>query len=486
MAFPKAFTSTQATYTYPIEATGNVEGIWAQSLPNMEIYCSSSMSFPAKAYDIFRKDSYTRAFYNRASISKWQKSCDMSYYQNQLNMAVFLATAGCGVSVNDHLLHKDPFVTSFFRFHTYYQVRKILHQMGCPIPGDEIFNKAKNRFDKIRYADIGTEFGLPHKPDFLYYGGDNYGLGSMYFMGHPIHGNSFVDKNKNYYFRNDDPPSYVNKQHMAKIDKLEQSDYGWMAFMLQEGKGFTRAGIMRLNDSIRTYIYCILGSQAQTRSPIVGSGGSSFDSQKQFIVLLEDSITQEQSLSLPEMIKRYEDAITNTHKRLNYAMGANLYMIPSDLVLKMGIVEGYNNNITIATATMKFGVNDVNSVKITSKKLPPLSGISDKVKRTLATTSNKVKPATENVEWASKERKRAEYELYNATNQKDVKYWEGVVKRFKTKEMKYKEKIDIPKIPSQPQIPKIPSVSTPHEDNKAMLSLGLGAVIGFGIIYFKR
>ena len=129
---------------------------------------------------------------------------------------------------------------------------------------------------------------------------------------------------------------------------------------------------------------------------------------------------------------------------------------------------------------MKFGVNEVNSDhKITSKKLPPLSGISDKVKRT---TSNKVKSATENVKWASKERKRAEYELYNATNQKDVKYWEGVVERFKTKEMKYKEKIDI----LQPQIPKIPSVSTPHEDNKAMLSLGLGAVIGFGIIYFKR
>jgi hypothetical protein len=90
--------------------------------------------------------------------------------------------------------------------------------------------------------------------------------------------------------------------------------------MLQEGKDFMTAGIVRLNDGIRTYVYCILGSQAQTRSPIVGSGRTSLDAQKQFLVLLEDCINQSQSLLLPRTIKRYEDVIATTSSRLNYVI----------------------------------------------------------------------------------------------------------------------------------------------------------------------
>jgi hypothetical protein len=71
----------------------------------------------------------------------------MTYYQNQLNMAVFLATAGCGVSVNDHLKHKDPFVASSFI--TYYQIRKILKQMGCTIPTIKISTNGTTGFTRL-------------------------------------------------------------------------------------------------------------------------------------------------------------------------------------------------------------------------------------------------------------------------------------------------------------------------------------------------
>ena len=74
-----------------------------------------------------------------------------------------------------------------------------------------------------------------------------------------------------------------NNNEVLNISYIEQefSDDGWTTFILDESKGFTRAGIERINDSIRTYCWAILGSQAQTRTGIIGVG-TQFDTQKQF------------------------------------------------------------------------------------------------------------------------------------------------------------------------------------------------------------
>jgi hypothetical protein len=50
----------------------------------------------------------------------------LTFYQNQFNMAVWFATAGCGISVEDYLNHKIPLIRSVYRFHAYYQIRKVL------------------------------------------------------------------------------------------------------------------------------------------------------------------------------------------------------------------------------------------------------------------------------------------------------------------------------------------------------------------------
>ena len=56
----------------------------------------------------------------------------------------------------------------------------------------------------------------------------------------------------------------------------------WTTFVLDKSEGFTLAGVERLNDSIRTYVWAILGAQAQTRSNILKTG-TGFDAQKQFL-----------------------------------------------------------------------------------------------------------------------------------------------------------------------------------------------------------
>ena len=44
--------------------------------------------------------------------------------------------------------------------------------------------------------------------------------------------------------------------------------------MLENSSGLTQAGMSRLNKSIEVLVYCILGSQVNVRSPIIGSSGS--------------------------------------------------------------------------------------------------------------------------------------------------------------------------------------------------------------------
>ncbi len=61
-----------------------------------------------------------------------------------------------------------------------------------------------------------------------------------------------------------DPGSYVS---IRKGDQLSAIGF----FVVDSWKEFTPAGISRINDSIRTFVWAILGSQAQTRSSILGS-----------------------------------------------------------------------------------------------------------------------------------------------------------------------------------------------------------------------
>ena len=101
------------------------------------------------------------------------------------------------------------------------------------------------------------------------------------------------------------------------------------SFVLDHSNGFTQAGITRINDSIRTYVWAILGAQSQTRSTILGAG-KAFDAQKQFLANVEDSINSE--VDLPSSIERYINLHYSMQEaKLTMLYGLDLYMIPSDI-----------------------------------------------------------------------------------------------------------------------------------------------------------
>ena len=56
----------------------------------------------------------------------------------------------------------------------------------------------------------------------------------------------------------------------------------WTTFILDKSNGFTQAGVERLNDSIMTFVWSMLGSQVQARINIL-KARTGLDAQKQFM-----------------------------------------------------------------------------------------------------------------------------------------------------------------------------------------------------------
>ena len=107
----------------------------------------------------------------------------------------------------------------------------------------------------------------------------------------------------------------------------------WTTFLFDKSEGFTQAGVERLNDSIRTYVWTILGVQARTRSNILKTG-TGFDAQKQCLADIEDAIAS--PVDIPSSISRYQKTLQYASTPLDIVFGIGLYLSPSDMALHPG------------------------------------------------------------------------------------------------------------------------------------------------------
>jgi len=116
--------------------------------------------------------------------------------------------------------------------------------------------------------------------------------------------------------------------------------------MLDQTMGFTHAGVERLNDSIRTYVWAILGAQDQVRTPILGSG-TAFTARKRFLTNISAAIEQAEETS----VSKYQSVLQYARGKLDFVVGEQLYMCPSDMTLTLlsAHISGYNNEILVAT-----------------------------------------------------------------------------------------------------------------------------------------
>ena len=210
------------------------------------------------------------------------------------------------------------------------------------------------------YKRICNEFGVDPSSDFRYTPGANHGLGSVYiwvsghgpqktYTSYPGHG-TFSDEggtgSKGTLIQYIEPDNVANRQ----------SDF----FCPNVAEGLTQAGLARINQSIEAFV---LGSQVNVRSSILGSGGRAKEAQSEFLVQVEDSIRQP---DLAKSIQRYQLAVDEAKVRLNLAVCPGAWLMPARMVINMGSVIGYNNQLKQAVPGMKLGVND--EVNTSTKK----------------------------------------------------------------------------------------------------------------------
>ena len=75
-------------------------------------------------------------------------------------------------------------------------------------------------------------------------------------------------------------------------------------------------------------------------------------------------------VNIQEDIKRYQDTLSYASSKVDYSVGQNIYMLPSNLKLKIktGTV-GYNNKILVSNGNFILGKNEkVNSLELTKIK----------------------------------------------------------------------------------------------------------------------
>ena len=257
-----------------------------------------------------------------------QKFKDWDHYkftiwQSQLNFAVFCASSACGVSV-EHLNAKEPMIRSIYRFHVYYHIRRILKILEIPLPYENSFNQYNNPYNHEKFIGICSEYGVSN--DLTKW------------------------RNQKYFSTWQSRAWQTGKPGMSYIN--ENSFSRWI---IEKSEGLTTLGIQKLSESVRDYAYLILTNQTSTRGPIVGHEARNLDAQRTFLNTFENIVNRR--VNIPEDIQRFQKTLQYARSKVDYAIGEFIYMLPSDMNLRIGNVRNYNNKILISSPSFKIGTN---------------------------------------------------------------------------------------------------------------------------------
>ena len=347
-------------------------GALKDNLVQQEIYVTPSEKFKIKFRDIFTDTVITHRSSHESR--RWLAGPNFEYWPQTLNFAFFIATTGCGVSrrilfedkmrdgkndLTDSELKIPPQVRSFFWFHVYFTVRRILFELGgpqnsLPLPGDTAFSQTENKYDIPSFERICAEFGISPNADFRFTRGDNHGLGSVfeYFSYSGYTKTPFKYPSKETKF--EDEGGRASDGNLVPYIENTEARNQYEYFLCPVSHGLTSAGLSRINQSIESFCYAILGSQVDVRSSISGSQGSAIETQRQFLSMVEDAI---RNPDISKSVQRFQLAIQSAKVRLDLAISPGLWLLPSKMVVNTESVVGYNNKLKKATSFMRIGVN---------------------------------------------------------------------------------------------------------------------------------
>ena len=114
----------------------------------------------------------------------------------------------------------------------------------------------------------------------------------------------------------------IDYQEVSKVEN--NSDTDWMCFIKEDSDGLTKTGQKLFQLAVESYVYAVLGAQAQTRWSIVSQGAKSLQTQEIFHRLVKDTITQDDPVkAISDMRLAIKDTIT-----------PGIILIPSDMIIR--------------------------------------------------------------------------------------------------------------------------------------------------------
>ena len=183
----------------------------------------------------------------------------------------------------EHLNAKEPMIRSVYRFHVYYQIRKILNRLKIPLPYENSFKKYNNPYSHEKFIENCKEYGVSDENS------DE---------------NNVSDEEKD----SCDLTKWRNQRYFATWQSRAW-EAGWPGmsyinvnsfsrWIIEKLDGITRPGIEKLSESVRDYAYLILTSQTSTRSQIIGIRASEFNAQRVFLNTCENIVVRR--IDIPE------------------------------------------------------------------------------------------------------------------------------------------------------------------------------------------
>ena len=136
--------------------------------------------------------------------------------------------------------------------------------------------------------------------------------------------------------------SYINESSFSR-------------WIIEKSDGLTTLGLQKLSETVRDYTYLILTSQTSMRAPIVGHEARNLDAQRVFLNSFEDIVSRR--VDIPEDIQRFQKTLQYSGSKVHYVIGEYIYLLPSDMKLRIGRVKGYNNKILVSKPGFKLGNN---------------------------------------------------------------------------------------------------------------------------------
>jgi hypothetical protein len=288
-----------------------------KQLHHQRVYINSKLFIDLELPNVFTDyyiqtwDKNTPGFMdNSILINTFRPGVDsFKFWSAHMSFAIYCASTCLGVSA-EHLEKGSGLLRALYRFHIYYHVRKVLHMLNVKTPGESGFSRYNNMYSGEGFNRVCLEYGAD--PNDNYY---NYSL-------------QFISNAENYY------------------KEVKKDEYGKL--ILDKSKGLSDKALGLISESVREYCYVLLSAQ-------VGARGSIYHptAKRNYLDLFETVINKPVDISSD--VERYENLLKYARSKVDFPVAYGSYMLPSNMLIRLGNVENYNNSMKLADNTMVIG-----------------------------------------------------------------------------------------------------------------------------------